>query len=168
MGLMDLLPELPQNRFAGKSQRKFAIKFPRLPTKMSPGSNAVMFQILSADVQERKCQITQRPVQESVSRKHCRIQYRKDCKTVQDTRKQCNTVQDKQCYNVPELKCVNVPRTVQETVHEEQCSTEYDQECSTRYESKCEPVMEKKCTTNTEAKCDVVNEKQCKTVQDEV
>merc|ERR1712112_754632 len=54
-----------------------------------------------ADVQERKCQISQRPVQESVSRKQCRLQYRKDCKTAQDTRKQCSTVQDEQCYNVP-------------------------------------------------------------------
>merc|ERR1711936_902926 len=42
-----------------------------------------------ADFQERKCQISQRPVQESVSRQQCSLQYRKDCQTANDIQKQC-------------------------------------------------------------------------------
>merc|ERR1711874_620603 len=42
-----------------------------------------------ADIQERKCQISQRPVQESVSRQQCSLQYRKDCQTANDIEKRC-------------------------------------------------------------------------------
>merc|ERR1711872_1175842 len=115
-----LLPfrEQLQNQFADKFPRKSATKCQRLRMNLLPRSNVAKFLTLCV-------QMSQSPVQESVSRKQCRLQYRKDCKTAQDTRKQCSTVQDEQCYNVPELKCVSVPRTVTETVHEEECSTEY-------------------------------------------
>ena len=121
-----------------------------------------------ADVQERKCQISQRPVQETVSRQQCSLQYKKDCQTANDIEKRCQQEFKEECHSVPEVKCVNLPRTVQETIHEEECSNEFDQECSTRYEQQCAPVMEKKCTTGTEAKCEVVNERKCETVEDEV
>ena len=51
------------------------------------------------DVQERKCQVTQRHVQETTTRKECKLHYKKACKTVEDIRKKCNTIEDSVAKN---------------------------------------------------------------------
>merc|ERR1719433_117993 len=74
-----------------------------------------------ADFQERKCQISQRPIQESVSRQQCSLQYRKDCQTANDIQKQWRQEFAEECHNVPEAKCVVVNERKCETVEDEVC-----------------------------------------------
>ena len=62
---------------------------------------------MSANANERKCQISQRPVQKT------------ECQTANDVEKQCQQVFEDECYSVPEQSCVNVQ----------------DQECTTRFDS---------------------------------
>ena len=63
-------------------------RFPRPYTTPSPGGSVmIVADTVCADVQERKCQISQRPVQETVSRQQCSLQYKKDCQTANDIKK---------------------------------------------------------------------------------
>ena len=55
---------------------------------------------MSANANERNCQISQRSVQKT------------ECQTANDVEKQCQQVFEDKCHNVPEQSCVNLPRTV--------------------------------------------------------
>ena len=63
------------------------------------------------NVDERKCQISQRPVQDTESQSQCRTQLKRQCQ-------QCPQVFEDECHIIPEQSFVNVPWTVQGTVYE--------------------------------------------------
>ena len=59
-----------------------------------------------ADIQEKTCQISQKPFQDQVQRRKCSLKMKGDCSNANDVSKQCYTVQDDQDLNVlisPEL-----------------------------------------------------------------
>ena len=61
---------------------------------------------LSVLIQEKTCQISQKPVQDQVQRRKCSLKMNGDCSRANDVNKQCYTVQDDQDLNVlisPEL-----------------------------------------------------------------
>ena len=53
------------------------------------------------DIQEKTCQISQKPVQDQVQRRKCSLKMKGDCSSANDVSKQCYTVQDDQdlCVN---------------------------------------------------------------------